>query len=30
MNMNTKLSFEAITQALAEVNGILEEIGYCN
>ena len=27
--MNTKLSFEAITQALAEVNGILEEIGYC-
>ena len=27
--MNNKLSFEAITQALAEVNGILEEIGYC-
>ena len=29
MNMNNKLSFEAITQALAEVNGILEEIGDC-
>ena len=27
--MNNKLSFEAITQALAEVNGILEEIGDC-
>lgn len=29
MNMNNKLAFDAITQALAEVNGILEEIGYC-
>ena len=29
MNMNNKLSFEVITQALAEVNGILEEIGDC-
>ena len=27
--MNNKLSFEAITRALAEVNGILEEIGDC-